>query len=125
MENLNSKSFLVIEKVKRATGDQAPIDVREFVARVPFESGEHHTEHGILGVSLYPINDRNQLKMVLTGEIVPTIQKRGKKGQFKKVKESPRRVVDFPLISGGIVKHDFGSQEYLLFRREEVVYTAE
>jgi hypothetical protein len=122
MEILSDKSFLVIEKVKRSSGPEQPLDMREFVARVPLEDGEHHTEKGVLNLSLHGIDSKNRMKMVLRGEVVPTVQKRGKQPQFKRKNEGvPRRVVELPYIPGGIVKQDLNPQEYLLFRREVIV----
>ena len=119
MEQRLSQSFLVIEKVIRAEHPQG-VDNREFVARVPFETGTHLTDKGVLGVVFHAPDAKNRSKVILTGDVVPTVQKRGKKNQFRQP-ESPRRVVEFPMVPGGMTRQEISPREYLLFRREEII----
>lgn len=125
METLQRREYFVIERAQRSVPGRQFAE-KEQVARVPFENGAYHTDSGVLGIAFQKPDQRNLLKVIVSGDVVPTVKKRGKKGQFQSRGESePRRVVSIPEGPGKTVSQDVTPDEVLLFRVEKVIYTDE
>ena len=112
MENKRQRAFFIISR----EGEKEGVRERERIASVPAESGIFSTEHGELEVEVCPITKSNLQKVIFSGEVIPTIKKRGKvKGRTNQ----RRRVVDFPLKKTREVRQDRGKNERLIFQRVE------
>ena len=112
MENKKYQNYFIIVK-EGNTGEKRE---RETIASVPAENGTFTTDQGVLEVEVCPITQDNLQKVIFSGDVIPTIKKRGK---VKGRKSQRRRVVDFPLKHTREIRQDRGSGEQLIFQRAE------